>query len=259
MTDNLFESLKAIYLEEKKKNPEYLKTFMVDLDVYDKDLLLNDTQYGQHWIAILKGSGAGTNLNRCNSTSTSPENHTRECVKDAADNSKFYHIECKGHNTGEITEVTKEQALRLSTQFEDAPGYRPRRISLKQRLEEMLDLRTPFDESPKFSGLSGTQFDKYVCNDNEISAFKISTRHGTGQAIIEVARTKVNPDSSTRTLHDVYHVPMGVKGIDAFDKPKYFKMEMKKSPFAEFTEITKRVFDNSVKKVNAQKSRELTY
>ncbi|MFS1427822.1 hypothetical protein LMH73_011865 [Vibrio splendidus] len=252
---NLFEQLKANYQEAKKENPDFLKIHSDDFYIQDKDVLENDTQAGDHYIAVLKGSGAGTHLNRCSSKDES-NNYTRITVGDAYGGSRFFHIECAGHNKGTVTEVSQNEALKIACSHQDSPSRVSRRMSLNRRLESILGL-DPSSENT-FSRLSHTTFSGFTGNDGEISAIKISADRLTGNATLEVARTRVSPENESAKMHAQYTVPLGIQKMADFIEPKYFKAETKVWPYAEMTEITKRVFDNAKKKAITPKESALS-
>ena len=254
MTNKLYQQLETIYHEAKKENPDFLQRFTDDLYKHDKDNLELDSQAGDNWIGILKAGGAGTGLARCMSKSED-DNYARIIVKDSFEGSRYFHIKATGNNEGTITEVNRDEALRLATSFE-TPHRVPRRMSVNRRLEQVLGLDASSEST--FSRLTHSSFGQFTGADGEISAFKVGFCRATSQGYVEVARTRVNPENDTASMHKHYVVPIGIEKMTELSEPKYFKVETKSWPYAEFTEISKRVFDNAKKKAITPKESSLS-
>lgn len=235
----MHKQLKSMYESIAKENPQYNPNFCGDSD-YDKDMIVNDAQSGDHFIGILKGCGAGSYLNRI-AVEPGMHNHANYTVKEAHADSRFFHLHFTGIDEGEIKEVSREKALELSVAYKENPYRTPRRVTLESIISDKLGVK----------GVTGTRFfSEFSLEKGEITAFKISA-DTQGSGLLHMARSKLSKvrEGERCKVSESYSVPMSYeKWTEAMKEPEYFKVKITTPPYAEVSPISKRVFDNTVKK-----------
>ncbi|MGD1527074.1 hypothetical protein [Vibrio owensii] len=230
-----------LYKEISDSDSKFNHAFAGD-DEYDVDMIINDAQAGDHFIGVLKGCGCGSYLNRI-AVGDSSHNHANYTVVQAHADSKFFHIEVTGIDEGEVKEVSKEKAIELSLKFKENPSRKPRRK----------DLNTVMSETLEVPGMFGTRFfSEFGMAKGDTTAFKLST-DTMGAAMLQMARSKVifdkGEDVACKKLSELYRVEVGFnKQMELLKEPQYFKLQVTKPPYVEVSPISKRVFDNAVKK-----------
>lgn len=252
----LFEQIQAIGQEraEATKDSEYayLSSRLyakADMEI-DEDILKNDSQPGDAYVWALRGNGCGTDLTRFGNP------HFDTFITQAPEGSEFYLLKCTGINEGTVQKITREKALDLpSMGIKANPERVPRRRHLYEQLDEMLGF------GGKWSARDSLMGSEFSPEKGDKTAIRIQ-RDNYRKIAIDVIRINTHDHNGKLEKPSKpearYYVPETATSNMDLQKPKYFAIDSDRSGFAKFTEISKRAFDNAVKKVRKSQESEHT-
>lgn len=211
----------------KGKRIEYFQKDKISLDVFDKDVMLNDSQKGDEYIFIIKANGYGTHLMRADGESKASDMRLRDKW------SKYFHMKLDGINSGEIMEVTNRDAKKIVSNSVNN-DMEPRRRGLIEQLDEITGRK--IDNSLLHTKL-GFEFQP---NKGDKSLIRLSVGNGT-TLIAHVLRTKMNNDPlgdvSVKKSDAYYYMDASQEVADSLKTaPRYFEVNTTEKNYAEIDE-----------------------
>lgn len=251
--NNAFETLRSTLHKfvEKSRDREYpfLSTHKDDLDIYDKDIILNDAQKGDHYLSILKASGAGTYLMRITQDDDGIIEHR---VKSSGKESVFHILSFTGINEATIKELSYDDALKCqeNPRYKEPMNRVPRRIFFRDEICNMVGL----PEGSMKSTLFASNFNPEA---GDKTLLKISHQSATRAIQLDVCRTDSNNKRKIGKVETFFIESPILKDklmgmIDG--KTNHLLITHKDPRYAEFKTITERVYANAVKRAGVERS-----
>lgn len=227
----------AVSQNDSSKN-KYLTVHTNDFYHNDREMLLEDTQKGDELIFMLKSVrigdesyGHGTYLFYCG-------RGFDILIADGTEETRYFHLDMDGINSGTVTEVSKQKAVQLSADKIVDPNRVPRRELLMDEIKRVVGIG---DDYPIYNSELARDF---IPAPGDTTVIKVSP-FKSGVAHIEVVRTKIDKDNQNGFKKDVngYYLPITLEGASKImEGPNCFLIKTTQQNYAEVTEISQRAF-----------------
>lgn len=250
--NNAYESLRStLYgIAEKNTNEKtpFLSSYKEDLEDYDRDVILNDAQKGDHFLSTLKASGCGTYLQRITKDNDSIPFRVKSTGKDSV-----YHIlSFTGINQATIKKVSYDDAIDCinNRKYWEPSNRVPRRIPFRQYICQMIGRNE--------NAISGTLFSSIYCPDSgDKTLLKISFSETLKAVMLEICRSDSKDERKIGKVESFYiDCPQNKEKLMTMinGKTNHFLLTHSDSIYADIKPITERVYVNAVKRAGLEKT-----
>lgn len=158
--DKLLGIAHTIVEETKNRDTPLLQSHFNDINQFDKDIVLNDMQAGDHWMWIIKSNGCGTYMFLLDGN---VDIGFVSRLKD--ENSIVFMIRVTAENEGEVIRVKSGDAL----------GYADRKMVLEGRIPRRLSMYSQLSDLMRLSKISVALSDTKLWCDFSVSKGDVST------------------------------------------------------------------------------------
>lgn len=178
--------------DDKQSSASFLERNQDDFFEKDREVIQNETLEGDQYIWILKGNGSGTSLDH------SSEVCTEAKICSAHEKSKFYLISCSGMDSGEIEEISQEQALAIAKKNRGFFEHKPFR-------QYIVDVVSDYTGIDKLSIQEMSLFSETLNPTPDEKIFlKFEYNEKMNKVIIDMAKPHVKEGGINKKKHGVF-------------------------------------------------------
>lgn len=229
--------------ENSALSSSFLEKNADDFFERDREVIQHETVAGDEYIWIVKGNGSGTSLEH--SAELCAE--TKICV--AHEKSKFFLVTCSGTDSGDVKEVSQNEALAVANKNRGFFDHRPIR-------QNIIDAISDYTGIDKLSLQEINLFREILSpSPNENIYLKFHFDEKMNKVIIDMAKPELVSDEADKRRHSVFLFSAKNRNID--DRVKNNDLFLKIKPcnnasIGKPQEITEEEFQRADKTAKAK-------